>query len=401
MITLRKYTLLFLSLACYVYMSQEWFILYALLSIIVVITGKWKNTMAYMPYLAIASLLGGFLMIRSLSTIMLIGYSVFAFCGISFIVDQYKEKKEYSVIDILIYLFYFPKMLAGPIVRSTPFIQTLNTNNFSIPTAYKSIKIIIYALFLKFVVADSILNVSCNSLGVNLFVQSLTWGIQFYLDFYAYSLLAVGVSMLVGIDIPYNFDNPYSASSFRDFWKKWNITLTSWLKDYVYIPLGGSRLSSMRTYTNILSTFVVSAMWHGLTIPFAIWGICHGTLVCFERLFIGRIDNKIGHLLYRTLVVFAVIMLWQMFRLYDINEIGNYLHRLCRTTPIMGEVLVKGGIAIGFLTIIEWKKLQELIFKFNLTKQSIICEVSLLSILLAVLVLLPFNYTFDFFYLKF
>ena len=397
----RKYFLLFIGIICYIYASQGWIILYALLSVVVIVTGKIQTRIPYLRHFAIIALLGGFILIKSLSTVTLIGYSVFAFSGISFIVDQYKSKKEYSSLDVLVYLLYFPKMLAGPIVRINPFTQQLNTQYISAISAYKGLKIIIFALSIKLLVADSILNVTVNSQGVNLLMQSLAWGVQFYLDFYAYSLLAVGVSLLAGITIPYNFNKPYLASSFHDFWKRWNITLSSWLKDYIYIPLGGSRRSNIKTYINVLLTFIMSGLWHGVTIPFILWGLCHGILVCLEHTLRTKRNNETCNLLYRVFVVFSAIMLWQLFRLHDIDDIRGYLHSLCHALPIDWAILPKVVIAFGVLCLLEWKGLQNLMLKYRSSRKYVICEVSILSFLLFILALLPFNYTFDFFYMKF
>lgn len=230
---IRKFTLLLLSLACYAYFTQ-WNVVYFLFLASAIVCSNHINNATIRKIFAFAtivSLIAGFLLFKS-TTIngnIIFGYSVFAFCGISFIIDQYKARRKYDVIDILLYLFFFPKMLAGPIIQAECFIERLGQNAMSKQRFYQGVKLLIYACFLKFIVADIVLSIDITGTGINLFIQTITWGIRFYLDFYAYSLIAVGLGLLAGIRLPYNFNNPYGASTFRDLWHRWNITLTQWL----------------------------------------------------------------------------------------------------------------------------------------------------------------------------
>ena len=285
---IRKLTLVFFSLACYVYFTQWNVVYFLLLAFLIVCTNHINNTFLRKSFslTTIVCLIAGFLLFKfsAINENMVLGYSVFAFCGISIVIDQYKERHNYDTVDILLYLFFFPKMLAGPIVRAGNFIEQLAASTMSKQQLYQGTKLLIYACFLKFIVADIFLNTDMTGVGFNLFMQTVIWGIRFYLDFYSYSLMAVGLGLWVGIRLPYNFDNPYSALTFRDLWHRWNITLTQWLGKYIYIPLGGNKCSVAHICLNIVLTFVVSGLWHGITWPFALWGICHGALVCLERM---------------------------------------------------------------------------------------------------------------------
>ncbi|MBS5527899.1 MAG: MBOAT family protein [Prevotella sp.] len=347
----------------------------------------------------------GFVVFKVFSSIqMLVGYSVFAFSGISFIVDQYKDKKEYSITDILVYLFFFPKMLAGPIVRASDFIPQLTQQlKWQDLALYKGFKLVLFGGFLKFIIADNLLDMDAEQTGICLFLQSLVWGVRFYMDFYSYSIIAVGLALWCGIKLPYNFDNPYSAKSFRDFWKRWNITLTSWLRGYVYIPLGGSRMTKSRMLLNIFLTFIISGLWHGISFPFLLWGCCHGVLVCIEKFLCLSSDSmtSVCKMLYRLFVVIVTMQLWQLFRFKNIGELLEYSKRMFINSEFKGQIIVSLLIAVVSLFVIENRCIKSLVFSMATSKNHIICEVSLLALMLALLLLCPYKYTFNFFYFNF
>ena len=402
---IRKLTLVFFCIACYVYFTQWNVVYFLLLTILIICTNRINNTFLRKLFsiATIACLITGFLLFKSfaINGNINLGYSVFAFCGISFVIDQYHKRKKYDVVDILLYMLFFPKMLAGPIVQAENFIERLASSTMSKQKFYQGIKLLIYACFLKFIVADIFMDISMTGKGFNLFMQTIIWGIRFYLDFYGYSLMAVGLGLLVGIRLPYNFDNPYSALTFRDLWHRWNITLTQWLGKYIYIPLGGSRCSATHTYLNIILTFAVSGLWHGITLPFVLWGFCHGTLICMERICFGY--SKIAPLKwsYRLFVVLTTMFLWQLFRLTDLNQVVDYSAQLCSFAVIDKTILIYGISVCLLLYIIESPIAKRLLLGNENSRSQIICEVSILSVMLTILILCPLHYTFNFFYLQF
>lgn len=400
----KKYILLFLSVVCYTYFTQWNIVYFLIMSIIIIITSRTSNESMKktLALVVVLSLVACFILFKYTRTNrMLLGYSVFAFSGISFVVDQYKTGKKYDMIDILLYLFFFPKMLAGPIVRVDNLATQFVTNAMSKQHIYQGMKLLIYACFLKFIIADIILNIDMNGVGFNLLVQTIIWGIRFYLDFYAYSLIAVGLALLVGISLPYNFDNPYSAISFRDLWRRWNITLTQWLGNYVYIPLGGSRCTTLNTYRNILLTFFVSGLWHGATWSFILWGLSHGLLVSAERVFWNGQKTGAKRFVYRTFVVLITLFLWQFFRLTDVTQVVDYASQLFSVAPIDTTTVVYGATACGLIYFIEMPLTKRLILGNENSPRNVICEVSILAVMLAVVILCPLHYTFNFFYLKY
>lgn len=187
--------------------------------------------------------------------------------------------------------FIFPQIASGPISKAKdllPQIKSLKT--FDADKATQGLKLLLWGLFLKVVLADrlglyvdSIYDNYTYQTGFSLFVASLCYSLQIYGDFAGYSLMAIGVAKVLGFDLINNFNRPYFATSITDFWHRWHISLSIWLRDYVYIPLGGSRCSKLRTYWNIFATFLVSGIWHGANWTFIIWGIIHGVAQIAEK----------------------------------------------------------------------------------------------------------------------
>lgn len=403
--TIKKYVLLLLSIACYAYITQWGVVLYCLLGGLVTVTNRFNSTKYGKPLavLSVISLVWGFGLAKTSSAILpTIGYSVFAFSGISFVVDQIKTKDRYSNIDIWLFLFFFPKMLAGPIVRMKDFISSNNWNRVSAGQIYSGMKMLIYASFLKFIIADIALNVELDGTGINLLLLSAIWGIRFYFDFYAYSLIAVGLGRILGIYLPNNFNNPYESLSFRDFWQRWNITLTYWLKDYIYIPLGGNRVSRLTTWFNTLITFAISGLWHGVSFPFVLWGLTHGILVCIERTFMNTVNkHQLVQRLYSLMVIIVVTLLWQLFRLENIERLQEYCLCAASTTNLDTNALVWLISAIVILGCIECKVIKKLVFGTGQSLRYVCGEVTLLAMMLTTLTLCPSSYTFNFFYFEF
>lgn len=395
--TFKRWFFLLTSIVCYWMIVHDGIWALLILSILIVVADRTKSSM--LAIASIALLVLGFVYFKVISSnTTLYGYSVFAFTGISFLVDQYKKRESYSILDTFVFLFFFPKMLAGPIVRVIDFIPQLSKSRCSSTLLYRGFKLVIYALFVKFIIADVLLSVETEHRGINLLLQSFIWGIRFYFDFYAYSLLAVGVALVFGIVLPYNFDNPYSAQSFKDFWQRWNITLSTWLRTYIYIPLGGNRCSKNRAILNILVTFVVSALWHGLTIPFVFWGLAHAGLICLERYVF--IPFK-GRWMYRVFVLLSCIFLWQFFRFNNMTDIDIYFYNLTTEERLKSSLLLSVICALVSLYVIESQWLKHMVFKMRSSHRAIICEVTFFALLITMLVFFPISYSFNFFYLNF
>lgn len=404
-----KYSILFASLAIYAWFVGWYvFVLLFLATIVIASCNLPKKLNLWIP---IICLIAGFVAMKYLyssATIKLpIGYSVFAFSCISFLVDFSRkgDKNKENALDILCYLFFFPKMLCGPIVRFYPFQEQLNTATKPTKSKlYQAFKIGVFAAFCKFCVADNLAwAVSTPTYGLNSLFSSIVFALQLYLDFYAYSNFAIAFALLLGIDLPISFNSPYRAATFRDFWHRWNITVSEWLKDYIYIPLGGSRnVGNMRVKLNIIATFLVSGLWHGATLPFLLWGAIHGLLVIAERglgSFVQR--NRVIKLAYRSLVFIAVALLWQLFRLESMNDLLTYCGNMFSWASIsLPLVLFLAGAGLA-VWIVDCQAVKRLVFATSTDKHFIYREVTLTCLMLVLTILFYSQTTINFFYFKF
>ena len=387
-----------------------WYVLVLLfLSLITICSSKYASKWGlYMPS---SCLIVGFIAMKYCfpqSQIYLpIGYSVFAFNCLSFIVDNRQSNKKGNImpLDVLCYLFFFPKMLCGPVVRFDEFSSQLN--NVSFPNAvqlYKVFKIIVYASFSKFCIADNLsLLISADNFGINAWLASVLFAIQLYLDFYAYSNLAIAFSLLLGIELPISFNAPYQSSSFHDFWHRWNITISEWLKDYVYIPLGGNRCQKKyRNAMNVFVTFLFSGLWHGVSIPFILWGALHGLCYTFERMVDPFLQKHVSaKAVYLIVMYFFIILLWQLFRLNSIEDLTYLTYCLSTYAPVDVRLGIYLVLAVAIMAILDTLYVKNLIFSVKDGQQYIYKEVSLVSILLFMLILFHSHSQINFFYFKF
>ena len=385
-------------LTCFVKM---YVLMFLVMSVIIVLSSKLlgKNKSKNIIVTDILILVSAFFTLKGSQVLMLpLGYSVYAFSAISLIVNQYKDYKEYTVLEILCYLFFFPKIFAGPIDRVEDFVGQLREKKKpALEKLYHPIKMCIFACFYKYVIADRIYYL-CNEeyYGVNEVCSILCYGVAFFFDFYAYSIFAIAFGKLLGIDLPENFESPYRSLSFRDFWKRWNITLGIWLRDYIYIPLGGNRVTMRQWRFNILLVFVVSAIWHDSTAPFILWGVIHAILLIAERHFSIKRNRY-----YRVVVFMISILLWQLF---DVNSIEDFALRLLRCIeyqPIDTRVIIGSIVSLGVLWFADRGSTKSVIFRHRNTGRYILKEVPITSIILVLDILLANNPSINFLYMKF
>lgn len=228
------------------------------------------------------------------SIIAPLGISFFTFQALSYVFDVYRKKypAEQKLSNYLTYMAFFPSMIAGPINRYDQLMPQLNTvQGFNRPLAEKGLKMILWGMFLKVVIADRlqlyidpVFDGFLQESGSSLLLAAILYSIQLYTDFAGYSLMAIGAAATLGYNLKQNFHNPYFSIGITDFWHRWHITLAHWLRDYIYIPLGGSRCSKRRNYANILITFTVSGIWHGANWTFIVWGLLHGLFQVIEKM---------------------------------------------------------------------------------------------------------------------
>lgn len=263
-----------------------------------------------------------------------IGISFFTFQAVGYMLDVYhgRIKAEKNLVDYLLFVSFFPSILSGPINKASlvlPQIKNLRPY-FDYSKAVAGLKMLLWGMFMKVVVADrvalyvdTVLPNYMNYTGVTCFVASIFYTIQIYADFAGYSLMALGVGKVLGFELTENFRRPYFAVSITDFWHRWHISLSTWLKDYVYIPLGGSRCSKLRNYWNIFVTFLVSGIWHGANWTFIVWGCMHGICQIVEKMLgIQKLNNDIGFVkICRILITFLLVnFAWIFFRMPTLGE---------------------------------------------------------------------------------
>jgi alginate O-acetyltransferase complex protein AlgI len=400
-----------MSIGIYTWFVGSYIWILLLLAVLVIITSG--STSKWVLFIPILSLIAGFVALKynttSPNTLSLpIGYSVFAFTCISYIVDTaHNNTKEKKIpIDVFCYLFFFPKMLAGPIIRFADMQNQLNT--CKVPTRkelYTAFKIIVYASFCKYVLADN-LNIVTDyeNYGPNAWLSTFLFAFQLYLDFFAYSNYAIAFALLVGINLPESFNSPYRAATFRAFWKRWNITVSSWLKDYVYIPLGGNKKGNKwRIYANIILTFIVSGLWHGATFPFLLWGVLHGFLVIMERILFREsvIANQVLRNIYRWFVFVIASLLWQLFRIEGMDSFFEWIGRLFTLNPINYSILAITIVTFLTVYLLDCKIVKHLIFSTSDNKIFVYREVAFVCALFFLVILFHSQPQINFFYFKF
>lgn len=402
-----KYLILASSLALYAWFVGWYVFALLFLSIVIIASNSLKNWLRLM--LPVTSLVMGYILMKYAypdSDIKLpIGYSVFAFSGISFIVDSSKtNKRNQNSLDVLCYFFFFPKMLCGPLIKFADFSSQLSKASIPTSTAlYKAFKIFVYAAFCKFVVADMLAkSMSCPLAGLNAWMSIIIFSVQLYLDFFAYSNFAIGFAIICGIKLPTSFAAPYSSKSFTEFWRRWNITVSQWLKDYVYIGLGGNRISAFRTKLNVILTFSVSGLWHGASLPFIIWGLLHGALVVVEKTFLTRIVKiKFFSFFYYALVMVSVFLLWQLFRFPSMSELAQFVSVLLQSASIDNGIVISTLCAILIVPMIDNHNLRYLVFDIPKTTKGVCYEVSTVCLLFVLTILFMRPPSLNFFYFKF
>lgn len=215
-----------------------------------------------------------------------IGISFYTFMAVGYVVDVYKGKveAEKNALDFALFVGFFPQIASGPIGRAGQLIPQLKEKH---PLLYKNIaagaKMMLWGFFMKLVVGDragiyvdTVFGNYAHHNGTSLLLATFMYTIQIYCDFAGYSLIAIGCAKMMGIELMENFRRPYFATSVADFWRKWHISLSTWFRDYVYFPCGGSRCSRLKTYRNLMITFLVSGLWHGAAYNFILWGAYHG-----------------------------------------------------------------------------------------------------------------------------
>ena len=270
-----------------------------------------------------------------------VGISFFTFQAVGYMLDVYhcRVKAEKNLLDYVLFVSFFPQVTSGPISTAEELIPQIKaTHRFDYNQGKQGLKWLLWGMFIKLVIADRlgmfVDTVYANFVhynGTTCFVASLFYTIQIYCDFAGYSLMAIGIARILGFSLINNFRRPYLAISITDFWKRWHISLTRWLTLQVYIPMGGSRCSKIRTYWNIFVTFLVSGIWHGANWTFIVWGAMHGVLQIIEKaLGLQKYDGKNwGVKVVRIIITFLLVNFsWVFFRMPNISDAFGMIGRI-------------------------------------------------------------------------
>ena len=286
--------------------------------------------------------------LKGFDVVLPVGVSFFTFQSLSYTIDVYKGEIQpaRSLMDYAFFATFFPQLVAGPIVRAKAFLPQIRKNAVLSPEAFgRAWFLILGGLFKKAVISDYI---SLNFVdrvfdnpalysGLENLAAAYGYALQIYCDFSGYSDMAIGLALLLGFELTLNFNAPYQASTLTDFWRRWHISLSSWLRDYLYIPLGGNRLGKLRTYVNLMVTMLLGGLWHGASWKFVAWGGLHGVGLSLERAFGVKWTGWGARLLTFHLVCLG----WIYFRAADFATGSLVLERICNGVEIghVGELV--------------------------------------------------------------
>lgn len=315
--------------------------------------------------------------------ILPVGISFYTFQTLSYTIDIYRKELEptKSFIDFLFFVSFFPQLVAGPIVRASDFIpQIYQKLNLTKEDFNKALFLIIGGLIKKAVISDYISSNFVDRVfeapnsytAFENLMASYGYAIQIYCDFSGYSDMAIGLALLMGFTLPVNFKTPYKSASITEFWRRWHISLSTWLRDYLYISMGGNRKGKIRTYFNLFMTMLLGGLWHGANWKFVFWGVLHGLALVVERFFQTRIKlpkNAFVKIIKILLTFHFVVFCWLFFRAKDFTtafqiteNISNLQFNFTQwQTIISGYSNVFLLLAFGFI----WHFLPERITIFN------------------------------------
>jgi alginate O-acetyltransferase complex protein AlgI len=290
-----------------------------------------------------------------------IGISFFVFHNISLLVDLTRKDQSLrpDLTEAFLYIIFFPQLVSGPITRAEMFLPQIREKHLADVPFIDAAKWILSGYFFKLYVANN-LNEMTAYMDFPLYetvrledkwLLVFLYSYQIYADFFGYTAIAIGLGLLFGYRLPINFNLPYIAASFSEFWTRWHISLTAWLRTYLYIPLGGNRHGRLRTYLNIMIVMGLGGLWHGAAISYLVWGTMHGVLLVSERMLLGKIEEKSPHAIrIRPLrigfVFFCVSMLWIFFKLPNFDHATAYLSGMFTASAVPGQAKFFNSLAL-------------------------------------------------------
>lgn len=309
-----------------------------------------------------------------------LGISFYTFSAISYIADVYKKetKAQKNIIDLGLYIAFFPKLLMGPIERYVDFQKILEEKNNSLENFANGFKRFIYGLSKKVLISNVVATIadftftsSTSVLSCSIaWLGAIAYTLQIYFDFSGYSDMAIGLAKMFGYKLDENFNYPYLSQSISEFWRRWHITLSNWFKHYIYFPLGGNRKGKNRTYFNLFIVFLVTGLWHGSSWNFIIWGLFNGLFVIIERIKLSEwLDKNKCKILNNIYTMLIIVIGWVLFRAPGIKVALKYLKVMFSFNNIQMDtysiitqkniiMLIIGILTCGIIQLI-YKKLDD------------------------------------------
>lgn len=310
-----------------------------------------------------------------------IGISFFTFQSITYVIDTYRgdNKPMEKLTDYMLYILMFPQLIAGPIVRYCDIEGEILRRDYLWPESLHGFYRFVIGLSKKVLIADVIgaqvdilLSTDLSAMGTGTaWITIIAYTMQLYFDFSGYSDMAIGLGKMIGFHFPENFDNPYNSTSISEFWRRWHITLGTFMRNYLYIPLGGNRCSKPRMYFNLWVVFLLSGFWHGASWNFVIWGAYHGFWLVLERIGLSKFYRKIGKYPSVIITFFIVTVGWAIFRIENLPDCLTFISRLF-AFDFQSFIPIHDGhfytmlimaLVFSFLTLFPFgQKLQKLVF---------------------------------------
>lgn len=282
--------------------------------------------------------------IEVLNIVLPIGISFYLFQCISYLNDVYRGdgKAEKNIINLALYITFFPQIFSGPIMKYKDMSTQLTKRVYSSEIFIEGTKRFIFGLFKKLIIAntlaitaDKIFALNSSELGTSVaWLGVITYTLQIYFDFSAYSDMAIGIGRMLGFKINENFNYPYAAKSIKDFWNRWHISLSTWFREYLYFPLGGNRKGKLNTYRNLFIVFFLCGLWHGAKWNFIIWGIYYGVILILERInFLGKFSSMIHPIFKHAYTLLTIGFGWVLFRAESFEQIKYYIRAMVGLNP--------------------------------------------------------------------
>ncbi len=312
----------------------------------------------------------------ALNIILPVGISFYTFQSMSYMIDVYRNriKSEKSFINVALYIAFFPQLVAGPIVKAKEFIyQLYEDRNITWENFKEGIQIFVFGLFKKIVIADNI-SVCVDAVfgmpqkyhAISIILAVISYSVQIYCDFSGYSDMAIGTAKALGYDLNRNFNMPYISKNISAFWKRWHISLSTWLQEYLYIPLGGNRKGIVRTYINLFLTMLIGGLWHGASWTFVVWGALHGGALCIHKIWMNLSEHDktykgtfIGNICSGVITYLFVAFCWIFFRAENFDIARSVIFGIIGWQD--GIIYVSSWTVLGIVcvvvsTLIAWVK---------------------------------------------